>query len=120
MSKTKKMASVAIMLALLMVGTMGIAALAAKSYTSISIYYNEKYGSYVTMNGTVTITVENFASSTGTAYGVLQNSAGHAMWGNVSAGIGRTVSDTESVSNESCRIALFGYYKANANARAVN
>lgn len=123
MSKQKKIALSSLMVALLLVGTMGIVALAGtgnRSYCSIGTSYNSKYGSYVTMDGSVSILVTNMSSSTRSLVGSLQNSAGIAEWGSVSASIGNTASDTVTASNEKCRMALFGYYKCNGTGSARN
>lgn len=123
MSKQKKIALSSLMVALLLVGTLGTVALAGtgnRSYCSVSTSYQVKYGSTVSMNGTVSITVQNMASSTGVARGVLQNSHGVAEGSPVEASIGRTARGSESVTSSQYRIALFGYYKANATGSAYN
>lgn len=123
MSKQKKIALSSLMVALLLVGTLGIVALAGtgnRSYCSISPSYEVKYGSLVTMSGGVSITVNNMASSTGVARGVLQNANGVAEYGYWEAGIGGTKRGSTTVSNSKYRIALFGYHKVNGTASAYN
>ena len=123
MSKQKKIALSSLMVALLLVGTLGIVALAGtgnRSYCSISPSYEVKYGSLVTMSGGVSITVNNMASSTGVARGVLQNANGVAEGDPVVASIGKTAKGSESVTSNQYRIALFGYKKASGTGSAYN
>ncbi len=123
MSKQKKIALSSLMVALLLVGTLGTVALAGtgnRSYCAISTSYEVKYGSKVTMSDRVTITVKNMASSTGVARGVLQNANGVAEGTYVEAAIGGTKVGYRTVTNNQYRIALFGYKKVNGTGSAYN